>query len=103
MRKFMTKDVTQTTVQVAKIEMVEGKPVATTLPQLNLLGNVSLEKAQKEAKKLHGEGVSVFEVQADTTTYQLSVEDFMKYAHVKPEPIEGSVDLEPDTIEFPTE
>jgi Histone-like Protein p6 len=91
MRKVMTKEVTTTTLKLAKMQMVEGQPVATALQDEILLGNVSLEKAQQFATKKHGTGVTVFEVVADTKTYELAVEDFIKYASVKEEQIEASL------------
>jgi len=83
MRKMMTKEVTKTTVQVAKMNFVEGLPVAETLPEVELLGNVSMESAQKQLAKKYDHPVTVFGVQADTTVYELSVEDFLKHASVK--------------------
>lgn len=79
----MTKEVTKTTVKVAKMEMVEGNPQAVTLPDEILLGNVSLEKAQKDVNKKYGHPVTVFGVEADTTIYEMPVEEFIKYASIK--------------------
>jgi hypothetical protein len=87
----MTKEVTTTTLKLAKMEMVEGTPTAVSLPNEVLLGNVSLEKAQSFATKKHGAGVTVFEVTADTKTYEMSVEDFIKYASLKEEQIEAEI------------
>lgn len=83
MRKLMTKEVTTTTLKLAKMQMVEGKPVATPLEDEVLLGNVKLEKAQSFATKKHGSGVTVFEVVANTNVYEMAVEDFIKYASIK--------------------
>jgi Histone-like Protein p6 len=91
MRKLMTKEVTTTTLKLAKMQMVEGQPVATALEDEILLGNVSLEKAQQFATKKHGAGVTVFEAVADTKVYELSVEDFIKHASVKEEQIEATL------------
>jgi hypothetical protein len=91
MRKLMTKEVTTTTLKLAKMQMVEGQPVATALEDEILLGNVSIEKAQGFATKKHGTGVTVFEVVADTKVYEMSVEDFIKHATVKEEQIEASL------------
>jgi hypothetical protein len=91
MRKLMTREVTTTTLTLAKMEMVEGKPVATPLEKEVLIGNVSIERAQAHAKKKHGAGVTVFEVVADTKSYEMSVEDFIKHASLKEEQIEASL------------
>lgn len=84
MRKKMTKEITHTTVLVAKIgQDVNGLPVAEHLPELVLIGNVSAEKAQKAASKKYGSNASVFKVEATTETYEMDVEDFLKYATIK--------------------
>jgi hypothetical protein len=88
MRKMMSKEVTSTIVKMAKMEMVEGLPQAVTLPNEVMLGNVSVERAQKEATKKHGAGVTVFEVLPETTVYEMPVEDFIKLATVKVEETE---------------
>lgn len=80
MRKYMTKEVTSTTVKIAKMEVVDGKPTATTLEDEILLGNVTLEKAQKAVTKKHGAGVTVFGVEPATKIYKLAVEEFLKIA-----------------------
>jgi hypothetical protein len=82
-RKMMTKEITSTTVKLAKMEMVDGKPQAVTLPDEILLGNVSLESAQKQISKKHGAGVTVFEVVADTQVYEMEVAEFIKAASLK--------------------
>lgn len=83
-RKMMTKEVTSTTVKIAGMEIVEGQPVAKPLDNVVLIGNRTLESAQKEVNKLFkGQNVTVFNVQAETTTYEMSVEDFIQVAHVK--------------------
>jgi len=82
MRKTMKKEVTITTCAIAKMEMVDGKPIAIELPKEVLLGNVTLEKAQQQLNKKLGFSVTVFEVQADTQTYEMDVEEFIKVATI---------------------
>lgn len=88
MRKLMTKEVTTTTVTLAKMEMVEGKPVAVELPSEIIIGNVTLEKAQKIVNKKYGQSVTVFTVVADTQTYEMEVEQFIQLASIKVEQTE---------------
>jgi hypothetical protein len=83
MRKMMTKEVTTTTVKVAKMEMENGLPVAVNLPDEILLGNVTLDKAQRILNKKFGQPVTVFEVSANTNTYEMPVEEFVKVATLK--------------------
>lgn len=81
MRKFMTKEVTKTTVKVAQITKGEnGLPVATNLDDVVLVGNVALEKAQKEVAKRFDHPVTVFGVEPSTQLYRLSVEEFLSIA-----------------------
>jgi hypothetical protein len=88
MRKMMTKEVTTTKVKVAKMEMVEGMPKAVELPEETLLGNLSLEQAQKAILKKHGQGATVFQVEANTIVYEMPVEEFIELATVK-EPVQA--------------
>lgn len=83
MRKMMTKEVTITTVKVAKIVSENGMPKSVALPDVTLLGNVKLEQAQKQVNKLHGQSVTVFEVQPETRVYEMEVEEFIKVAKIK--------------------
>lgn len=86
MRKHMTKLVTQTVVQCAKMEAKNGKPVAIPMDDIVLLGNVSLKRAQKQIKKEYGENVVALSARAKTIKYQMAVEDFISVAT----PIEDS-------------
>jgi hypothetical protein len=65
------------------MEVVNGLPQAVAMDDEVLLGNVNLEKAQKEIAKKHGQGVTVFEVLPDSNVYELSVEEFLKVASLK--------------------
>lgn len=84
MRKFMTKEVTKTVVKVTEVKNVNGQPVAEQLEDVTLLGNVSMEKAQRAInKKFEGRNVTVFAVETNTLTYELPVEEFIEIATVK--------------------
>jgi len=84
MRKTMTKEVTKTVVKVTEVKSVDGQPVAERLEDVTLLGNVSLEKAQRiVAKEFAGRNVTVFEVETNTQVYELPVEEFIEIARVK--------------------
>lgn len=80
---MMTKEVVNTNVKLAVLEMVDGTPQAKQLPDETLLGNVSMEKAQKELNKKHGKPVTIISVEPDATTYEMPVLDFIKVATVK--------------------
>lgn len=85
-RKTMTKEVTHTTIKLSKVSVVEGTPQLEEMEDEVLIGNVTLEKAQKEITKKHGEGVTVYGVHPTTEKYQMKVEDFIANAEkVEPE------------------
>lgn len=88
MRKMMTKEVTKTTVKIAKMEMVDGTPKAVALPDEIILGNVTMEKAQKIVNKRHETPVTVLEAEANTEVYELPVEKFLEIATLKVEEAE---------------
>lgn len=91
MRKMITREITHTTAKVSKIVSVEGKPQLETLPDEIFVGNVSMEKAQKEVNKKYGEPVSVFEVVSNTEVYELPVETFLEFATLKTEQTEADL------------
>jgi hypothetical protein len=87
-RKMITREITSTTVKVAEMILEDGQPVAVALPDVILVGNVTLEKAQKEVNKLHGRPVTVLTLSANTQSYELPVETFLQHATVKETPAE---------------
>lgn len=91
--KKMSREVTKTTVTLAKIEMVDGSPKLVELEPMVLIGNVNLEKAQKEANKKYDFQVTVLTVEADTVVYEMPVAKFIEIAYVK-EVKDGSEQLE---------
>jgi hypothetical protein len=84
-RKTMVKEVTHTTLKVAKMEVENGSPKAVSIPDVTLIGNVNLEKAQRYALKELGKNVTVFEVIPETKKYEMEVEEFIKHAQEKVE------------------
>lgn len=92
-RKMMTKEVTKTDVKLAVMKVVEGVPKAETLPDETLMGNITMESAQRQLSKKHGQAVTVFEVKPNTTTYEMPVDEFIKHATVK-EPVQESEQTE---------
>ena len=82
-RKMMTKEVTFTSVTLAKMQMVDGTPQALPVENEILLGNVNLERAQRVITKKYGTGVTVFKVEPTTEVYEMEVEEFIKHAKIK--------------------
>lgn len=87
MRKQMQREVTFTTVKVAKMEVKNGLPVAVPLEEIKLLGNVSAEKAQKEVQKAYDFPVTVFERISDTKRYTMDIEKFIELADIEEDQI----------------
>lgn len=83
MRRMMTREVTKTTIKVAKLEMVEGEIKTVVLPDEIMLGNIRLERAQREMNKKYGEPVTVLQVIPETTVYEMPVETFIEHATIK--------------------
>ena len=83
MRRMMTREVTKTTIKVAKMEMVDGQPQAVALPDKVVIGNIRLERAQREVQKEYDEPVTVLQVIPETTKYEMPVETFIEHATIK--------------------
>ena len=82
-RKMMTKEITKTTVRIAKLSVVNGEPKMEKLPELILPGNVKQEQAQKLVNKQYGQPIAILEIFAETQIYEASVEDFLKIAKIR--------------------
>ena len=84
MRKMITKEVVVTNLKMATLEIQEGKPVAVPLPDESILGNVTLEKAQKIMSKRFA-NVTVFEATTQTKVYEMELTKFLEQATLKVE------------------
>lgn len=82
-RKYMTKEVTQTIVKSAIVEMVEGEPKAVELPDEIILGNVSMSHAQTVLNRKYKRPVTIFALEPETKVYEMEVEEFIKLARLK--------------------
>lgn len=78
----MTKQVTKTTIRSAKMKMVDGIPKAIPLDNIVMLGNIGMERAQREIDKIY-DNATVLEVEPRTEIYEMLVEDFIKIAKLK--------------------
>jgi len=90
MRKTIVRTITETTIESAKVTFVGGKPVIDAMKPLTISGVITEEKALKEVRKLHGANVQVTAIVSIDDTYEISVDDFMKYAKkvvAKPEEV----------------
>lgn len=81
--KMMSREVTKTTVKLARIETVDGLPQAVELEPVVLIGNINHEKAQKSVNKMYDFQVTVISVEADTLVYEMPVARFIDHASIK--------------------
>lgn len=79
-RQTLVREVTKTTAQVAKVEIVNGEAVAQRIEDQILIGNVDAEKAQRQLSKKLGFPVTVVKVEPDTRKYSMPVELFLEHA-----------------------
>lgn len=76
----MTKEVTVTNVKVANIGIDEnGLPKVEGIETIELLGELTKEKAEKKYRKSGG-NKTVFNVTTETRTYKMEVSEFIKVA-----------------------
>lgn len=85
MTKTISKKVTNTTVKMATIELVDGEVITTELEPLILIGNVTMKNAQRKVDKEIGNQVRVLEVETETNVYEMLLNDFIKNSTIKGE------------------
>ncbi|CAC21527.1 dsDNA binding protein [Bacillus phage GA1] len=92
MKKTISRTIPTTTAKFAKVEKVDGQIIAVENEQ-TLLGNLTIEEAQKELSKQHG-SVTVLSVETHAKLYEASVLDFIDLAEVHGTVTESDEDLE---------
>lgn len=80
MKKTISRTIPTTQAVFAKVEKVDGV-VQAVESQERLLGNLSIEEAQKELTKVHG-SVTVLSVETEAKLYEASVLDFIELAEL---------------------
>lgn len=82
MRNTITRTMATSEIKGFMMKVVEGKPTVVELPVLTVTGKATEKDAIKELKKVHGKdaNVTVGTIECHEDTYEISVEDFMKYA-----------------------
>jgi hypothetical protein len=80
MRKTIVRTITATTIESANVKFEKGKPVVTANAPIVLNGIVAEDKALKEVRKAYGETAQVTNTSQVDDVYEISVEDFIKYA-----------------------
>lgn len=82
MRKTIVRSITETTVKSAVITFVKGQPIAKENKPIVVNGVIGEDKALKEVRKAYGETAYVTEINSIDNVYEISVEDFIKYAKI---------------------
>lgn len=81
MRKTIVRTMATSTITAYTVEMVNGAPVAKALDPIVIMGKAKEKDALKAVKEKYGTvAVTIGEIKVDEATYEISVDDFMKYA-----------------------
>ena len=82
MRNTITRTITVNKIHVAEIGFKDGQIVAINLPPLETFGNITPEQANKIARKKYGKNanIAVAKIETIDQLYEISVDDFIKYA-----------------------
>ena len=86
MRNVITRTISTTTIDSVKIRFIDGKPELTPNEQMIVSGGITEEKALKLIRKKYGDTAQVSALIVENDLYEISVDDFMKYAK-KVEPV----------------
>ena len=81
MRKTIVRTMATSTIKAYTVEMENGLPVAKALEPITIMGKAKEKDALKAVKEQYGKvAVTIGEIQIEEATYEISVDDFMKYA-----------------------
>ena len=89
MRKFITKEIKKTTIEVVDIQIVDGAPVSKAVDPIEVMGTITMERANAKARNLQREQmVAVIGLKEEVTVYQMPIEQFLELATVKEPEVE---------------
>lgn len=80
MRTTITRTLATSEVTGFKVRVTDGTPSVETLPTITIAGKAKEKDALKALKKAYGDGVTVGSIKIDESVYEISVDDFIKYA-----------------------
>ena len=81
MRKTIVRTMATSTITAYTVEMENGLPVAKALDPIVIMGKAKEKDALKAVKEQYGKvAVTIGEIKIEEATYEISVDDFMKYA-----------------------
>jgi hypothetical protein len=80
MRKSIIRTITATTIESANVSFEKGAPVLAVNKPIVANGIIPADKALKAVRKAYGSSAQVTDIKAVDAVYEISVEDFIKYA-----------------------
>lgn len=82
MRNTITRTITSSVIKGFKLTMKEGTPSVEELDPVSVSGRVNEKQALKQLEKAYGKSspITVASITEENDVYEISVEDFMKYA-----------------------
>lgn len=82
MRNTITRTMATSEIHAFRLVMKEGKPEVETLPVMTIGGKATVKDAEKALRKQYGKDapITVSKIDVREDVYEISVEDFMKYA-----------------------
>lgn len=85
MRNTITRTLATSEITGYTLEIVDGKPQVKELEKITIAGKAKEKDALKALKKVYGDvkGLTVGSIETSEAVYEISVEDFVKYATKK--------------------
>ena len=82
MRNTITRTMATSVIHAYRLTMKEGKPNIEELDPLTIGGKATVKDAEKALRKIYGKDapITVSKIVVNEDVYEISVEDFMKYA-----------------------
>ena len=82
MRKTITRTMHTSTITACKLTMVDGAPTVETLEPVVVMGKATEKEGMKALKDKYGKdsAITITSINVTEDTYEISVEDFVKYA-----------------------
>jgi len=99
MRKTIVRTMATSTINAFQLEIVDGKPEAKSLAPITIMGKAKEKDAFKALKDAYGsvKGITIGSIDVSEDTYEISVEDFLKYATKVTNDSEGSEKVSEDS------
>lgn len=99
MRKTIVRTMATSTINAFHLEVVNGKPEAKALDPITVMGKAKEKDALKALKDKYGtvQGITIGSIEVSEDTYEISVDDFVKYATKVTNGSEGSEGVSEDS------